>query len=561
MAQDASGGIDLASLLASVKTATVNATDTIQKLTTIGGQEQNTYDDMLSAVMSGTDSQGDTVLSKQAKVLGELETQNKKADFYQAIGMNGEGVGKISNELATRYTESLHKALELSDSVKQRKSVGFLDNPLAYLWNQMVLPDEEQALSGAVNDAKLASDGMQAVNQMAQQTAKTEKDYEQSLTVASAQSQVEATSANIRAQADQVRLKAAQSNAQNVQAVMSANAQQLQFLHMGVSAQQSARQLALSEEANSRSAAQFSEWKKQTELTEQATRDSIDYINLGADIAGKPRIDNLKLATVLKTKGAAGLPQEMQALLEIGFNSAGTGKAQLGGTGTSAVQVAQILKLQVPEQISSLYNTATGLVRGEITAGKLDPKNKSAVEAATSQYMAATLAKYGKSVDSRDETNPLLLPSSKTLATSTAVQQTALYRKVLEPEITVGKLATRDVGVILQKGLAAVSAGTLTLNELSSGLDTYVTAGVHANLQQGQFEKFGFTPQVTSYNAQIQVPASVVRKPGDFTPVGGLLSGTTPYTVDLLDKTARDGLLVKLLNAKLRPTPHTLQNY
>ena len=549
MAQDT--GIDLAAVLGAVQNMATSAAQTVQKLTTLGGQEQNAYDDLVAAVSSQADSRGDTPLSKQTKLLGELEAQNKKTQYYDALG-NGKGFGKVSSELSARYSNSLEQALQISDSIKERESVGFMDNPIAYLWNQLILPDERNALDATVNDAKLASDGLQKLNNLAQENAQTETAYTKTLSTAAVESQTKAVQAEIDGKAARVKIESAQSQAQNLAQIMSAKGQQLNALHTGFASRQSAAQLALSEAANARATEQFNEWKKQVVLTEQATADSIEYINRGAEIAGKPKVDNLKLATVLKTKGVAGLPAELQTLMEIGFNNTaeGTSGTQLGGTASSAITAAQTLKLPVPDQVVSVYNDAIKVLS---TTPGVDPKNKVAYDAALNSQIRKTVDAYAKEIDPRNEANPLLIPPSSVLAENPAIQETAFYKKVLETEVTAGKLKTRDVGVILEKGIAAIRDGKLRPDELSEGLGVYLKVGVLANNAQGQFERFGITAPITSYNAKISVPAQAVRKPGDFTPMGNVFTGNTTIVRDLADKTQRDNLIISILS---RSTGH-----
>lgn len=548
-------GIDIASLMRGVASHAAKAVELEVTLSELASDKQDAFTSMMSAVFSGTDDRGDTVLSKETKLLGELEAQGKKSEFYSAIGMGGEGAAKISNQLATKYKESLTEALQLSDNIKQRESVGLTDNPLSHLWNQLVLPDEIAARDAALGVAKVASDGMATVNQMAQQTAKTEEEYAATLSRASVESQVNAVKANIDAKAAQVRVQSLATAAQDVQSVFAADGQRLQAISMGVQAKHSAASLAMAQASASREAVRFADWKEQKELGEQATADAVGYINLSLQAQGRPPIDNLKLATALKTRGIAGLPQELQARLENGFFMAGTGQQVYGGTLSKALEFSGITQTPVPTEVAHVYNAAVSLVTQDPNAPK---NNKAAMQQAIDAKAQELLKMSAAKINSKDETNPLLIAGAKTISESAAVKQTKLYSAVLEPEITAGQLNTRDIGSIINKGLAAYQAGKISIKELGDGIETYLNVGINANIAKAQFDKYGLAAPITRpgggfiYNAELTVPAEVARKPGDLTPIGNVFTGRTVMVANVADRATLDNILAKIIAVNIR---------
>ena len=554
MANAQSGGIDLPSLLQSIAGGVAQSKDTQQKLRDITSDTNADYLALQEDALSGTDSKGDTQLTMKTRGLALLEAQNNMDAFSEALGNNGEGAAKISTQLATHYHDSLQKALELSDSIKQRESVGMLDNPLAFMWNQIVLPDEKNALGATLDSAKIAKEGLATVNSALQETAKSEAAYAKTLSTASVQSQVDAVAAEINAKAVRIEIDAHQANAQNLERISNATNQQITMIHAGITAQQSAQQLALSQAAGARDATRFDEAMKVTKDNEAAQAEAVAYINAGRRNAVLPPLDSAKTLRQLKMVGGlGGLSGEMQAWFKNGLtiDSNTAGEPIYGRTLSESVNFANSTGAVPPTQIGSLYTRARDAVMAPLAGKPIEAKDRATIDAAISATAQNMLKEDAKVIKHTDELNPLLIPTVATIATAKEVQNSALYQKVIQSN----KIETRNIDVIFQAGVAAVRAGIITPNELSDGMDTYIKVGQTYNATQGQFVRYGLQLPTDSnkqltYNAQVTLPTAVNR-PDSVTSKFGLGLYTTDKTViNYADKTARDNLVAKILSVR-----------
>jgi hypothetical protein len=553
---DTAQNFDLAGLMQQANDTFAQNADTITKLNSLNADSQNSYQELIDATMSGFDAQGETPLSRKVKAAGELSAQAEKAKTYQALGLAGEGSAKTSVQLAARYHESLEQALKLSQSVKERESIGFFDNPLAYVWNQAMLPDERNALSAAVNDATLAADGMKTINQMAQSSAQTEEMYKQTISEASAASMVSASQAQINAAAARVNIEANNSNAHNVTAIAAATRDQLNVVHTVLSAKQSAEQLSLSYANNARAEAQFNVWKEEQKDTEEYFDKMSTFVALGAKQAGRAPLDAGDVKRVLKGKGTDAMRQEVVTLADVGYLNAATpdGEFKYSATPAGALGVANSLRVPLPASIETLHDRAITMVNAEAMKTPAILKDKGLYANALNTAMIAASKNYTDKVDAKDTNNPYIVPTANVMATMPAIQQLPLFQNVLADEVKVGGLNTTDPAQIIAKGLEGYKAGKITLAQLSDGIVEYYKQGVAVNNAQQQFTRYGI-PAPTTYNTTFKLPYAAAYQ--------GRMAGSgmerddisfpikSDITINLTDLTQVNALLVKLQTADL----------
>lgn len=224
-----SGEFSLASIMQSASSAFSELQSGVEEIKSLSGQSIIVADALAQALANGTNAQGETALSLKTKELGELETQKNKSDFWAALGMDAEGNAKISNQLATSLQENIARSTEIAKSVRERESVGLLDNPLAYIWNQIVLPDERNALAASLQEGDVLKTSLASVNQALQQTAQSEALYTKTRTAASIDSKIAGIESDFQAKALKARYDALQMNAHNVETIMKAPMQVLDF--------------------------------------------------------------------------------------------------------------------------------------------------------------------------------------------------------------------------------------------------------------------------------------------------------------------------------------------
>lgn len=492
---------------------------TTQELRHLQIQNTDLTDQMVTSIMGGTDANGETPLSLQTKKLAELETQKKKDEFYTYIGMNDSGAAKLTNNLADTFVKSTKEAQATAADLKQRKSVGLLDNPLGYFWNQLIIPDQEIKLQGQLDEAKIASDALQKVNAAAQQTAATEKMFEKSMTEASIDSQVAGLQANLATKAISARMAANQSNAHDLVTIMNANAQQLQTIGAVIQMRNSEEHLQMQRESAAREQARFNEWQQDVKAKKEYEQEWLGYINKGAEIAGMAPLDSRKAISMLRS--GQQLPSQVQKLAELGFvNSKAGMENKLGATPWSVRDAVVTLNLPVTPQVADIYRTAEERVAAEAATNPALAKDKAARELRFNQLVKDINEGRNKVVNPLDQSNPYLIPSLKFMAeTSPEFQNSKLY-KVLAPQIANG-FNTQDSNRIIEAGIEAVKTGKMTISELSTDLVNYHSQAIKANNAQAQFYKFGLNEQ-EHYVIRPQTSGGILKgffkdKPTDMT--------------------------------------------
>lgn len=467
--------------------------DTNSKLNGLMGDFSTNIESMLTAVLSGTDARGDTPLSIEAKGLAALEAQQRKSEFLVSLGEDKEAASRLSNQAAQQFAAATREATQLAQTVSARKSVGFFDNPLEFIWNQLQLPDEENALNAKVNEATLAKGTIDTINKMESDTARNAEEFSQKLTLGSVQSQVEGMKNNLLAQSLQVKNQAIQQNVNMLERVVAADQKTLDNYMNVIQARNSAASLALAQQNAVEARARFAAWQQDQADTAAGQEQALALINNAAERFGRPKLAAAQFKSLRMINGGK-LPPEIQTLLEYGYTNAVTGSTAYGTDPVTALKVTSTMGVQPPQWFSENYQSALRDVKQQqdLSGGKLF-KTPQEYEMAVNQRMKQVVQEQSKTIDPRNTANPYLIDSPKVVGTNAAVQQSALWNKVLKTQI--GESDTRDMSIIISRGLAAVQAGTISFPELEAGINAYVTAGVGINNENNQYANFGFAPQ------------------------------------------------------------------
>jgi hypothetical protein len=463
-------------------------------------------DSTVQYILGGTDKNGDTALSLQTKELGELEAQQRKQAFYNQLG-NGQGYAKIATDLSTQFYNTMESAKETAKSVAERKSVGLLDNPLAWAINRIILPDEEAELSGKLDQAKIASEQLQTLTKMSDDEARIENTFASKLTAASVDSKVQGLANDLNAKAAQTRLQANAQNVHTLNAIMQADGQQLQNMKYVMDVRISEAHLALSQKEFAIRSQQFAAWQEDRAENKDFAEQMTQLYNIGADAMGRPQLTSNKVQLAIKMGGQVA--QEAQTLVELGAQNLNNGAFKLGATPAGVLDTVQKTRSKLPEDVESVYKYAMSVVKN--TPG-LDHKNPAAVNAAVNEAVKAKSAEYLSNVDYRDQTSPYILPPPKTLGTQAEINKTALYQKVLAPLVATESLTTSDPDKIVQLGLKAVENGTITPKEFMTGVTTYYDTGRAVNNIGRDLIRYGI-PEQKDVRASLKSFESVGASP------------------------------------------------
>ena len=500
------GGFDIAAALEEArKISAVNA-KAIPQLQQLGDLTNQATESLTASILgSNSDGKGNTVLSEQVRMEGELDAQKKKQEMYAAIGMGGEGAAKISTAIALDYNALMTKAQEQVASITQKQQVGLFDDPLQYLWNTITLPDERNAARATINQANLKANQLQTINTLLQDTAQTENAFKATLSSAGQASQLEAMRQEINMRAQRANLEAYASQANTLQSVMQASGAQLRNIAQIQQMQNSAESMAMSRESHAQNRVRFQEWVSDT-ADKKATQEQIlGWYNVGAAKVGMAPIDSMKFKTLI----ASGVDKEtIGAYIEQGYQTSNGGMQGLGHSPSHVKEFLETTKNTLPEKVSyaaEIYQRAAEMSAELVRTGKLNAKDKKAVEAQFDANVQQQMNEYKNKIDYKDGKNPYILPAPSTFETQPEIAKTALYQKVIQAQ----KMDTSDPTRIFHSGLEAVKAGTISYDEWVKGMTTYYTVGSLANNVQKQFNKYALPNAAEKYPVVIRVVAGV----------------------------------------------------
>lgn len=515
---------------------------TMAALTGLTQQGVDAGNALVEAVTAGTDSRGDTALSLETRKLGELEAQNKNAEFYAALGMDLPGQAKLSTSLAAAFQANTRQALEQAQSIQDREAVTLLDNPLGHIWNQLILPDEKNALEATMKTGEVIKSSMNQLNKALDENARSETQYAKKLTTASVDSQVQGLKADIDAKAAQARMHAIQQNSHDLVTVLAADKQKLDTISQIVQMRNSDEHLALSREAAAQGRVKFDQWQSDQRDTEDYINEMYTLANDTAKRLGKPELTRKEVALALKGKAQPGMQQTIQAYAQAGYINKDSGALGIayGETPTAALDFSVATRTPLPAGVSDIYASANAKLQKALEApgSKLDKKNKPLMDAEYNKYVLQEVTQLQANIDSRDGTNPYRIPDLKVIAASEAVKNTSLFKNVLSVEVAAGGLSASDPDTIVAKGMVGVAQGKLTLGQLAQDITTFYKAGVQANNAEKQFSRYGMAEQ-SSYKTKVAGAGSMT-----------LFSTPDKVTIDMTDLTQVNSLLAKLAASK-----------
>lgn len=499
-------GFDIAAAMEEArKISDVNA-KAIPQLQQLSDLTSKATDSLTASILgSGSDGRGNTVLSEQARMEGEIDAQKKRSELYAALGMAGEGQAKISNALALDYNALMAKAQEQIAGITQKQQVSLFDDPLQYLWNYVTLPDEKNAARATLNAANMKANQLETINKLAQDTAQTENAFKATLSSAGQASQLEAMRQEVNIRAQRANLEAYANQASNLQSIMQASGAQLRNIAQIQQMQNSAESMAMSRESHAQNRARFQEWVSDT-ADKKATQDQIlNWYNAGAAKVGMAPLDSMKFRTLI----ASGVDKEtIGAYIEQGYQTSKGGMQALGHAPSQVREFLEVTKNTIPEKagyVADVYQRASEQNAELVRTGKLNAKDKKAVEEQFDSNVKQLMEGYRSKIDYKDGKNPYILPAPTTFENQPEIAKTPLYQKVILAQ----KIDTSDPTRIFQAGLAAVQSKTITYDDWVKGMNTYYTVGSLANNAGKQFNKYALPNAAEKYPVIVRVVAGV----------------------------------------------------
>lgn len=487
--------------------------------------------------VENTNMANDERVVTAAEQAGKLATQariSRTADIFNTDVMTD---GNAIQQLAERSQAAFDKKMELADVIAEKQSVGLLDDPLQYISNRFTLNTDIAAHNAANSQWQTLQARITELNQNTQGTVATQKMLETGVTEASALAAARVAGAKSRLAAIQSDMLGQKYGAEGINAVLGARKDQLQASQTAYSAMNAAeqmamskRQLELAEEAARERKRQFDERDKDKHDEAAMGAFMVESINRGRAARGLGPLDDLngKMAQrALMGKGGI-IKDEWQADYNAGQ------RIEAGVVGSIAKSPVELLTRQAagtplnltPQQkpLLDIATNAMSILRAASMPGSdasklypqyatLDPKkDPEGYKAAINEVAQKLILDQSKKVNYENRDNIFNIPNIKVLAAnSPAIQETAVYQKVLKPVLDQGvdlsnpKLVFNMVGDAVAQGIISHKQALETT--------TIYHVGVAVNAAQRNTLGVAGLAMPMQYNAEVEInPNGLIGK-------------------------------------------------
>ena len=547
MADNTGTGIDLSSIKILGDQAANSASQAAAHISNLASQNTSTTDQLIAAIMGGMVG-GDTDVSLRAKLLAEQEAQQNARKVYDAVGQ-GQGYASLVSNQISNYESTLQDSQELAGTIAKRESVGFFDNPLEYLWNQIMLPDERNALNAKLAEANVAKKRITDTNEMMSQERKIENEFKTTISAATIDSQTDALRQELAAKGYVAKLEANKTNAALTIQATNLQGQQLEIAQRFATIQSSVEHLQMAHEAAAQTRVKFEEWVKENKDKADFNEQITQWYNTGQLAVGKEPLTTDRVATMFKL-----YPEQSRAMIDAGVASISAGKAVLGASPWFAQNTMMAAKTAIPDSdsyVRDAFAAGNAAIQNAVKAGALKEGDKNQVPTTFNKGAVSYMTEMQKSVDYNNKNNPYILPSPSALTTgdspSKEILSSALWQKSLAARVEAGVLPDSNPKTIIDFAMEDYKVGKITLPEIAEGIKSYYGSGMVINNEFRKFERYGLPPQ-GQYIVKYPLPAILGQQ---ITP-GSFFSGYNNVDVNLTDPVQINKLLVKLSGSQIQ---------
>lgn len=468
------------------------AAEAADKLKQFSASMSQSTDSLLTNILGGT-NQGKTPLALETELQANLQAQQNNRQLYESVN-NNQGFPALVNQQMGLMQDKLNKAQELAESVEQRESVGFFDNPLGFIINQIYLPDERNALKATLDSANLAKKRIEDTNQLMQTSAISENAFKQSLSAEANKSLVDAMRHDIGAKADAASIDAGRTNSAAVNNTYNMTKEQLELRRQQQAAEAAEQSMDIARTAEAERKARFDDWLRQSKENINFSDQATNWYNLAAEKFGRPKLTSDKITALLKTQGPVA--EATKVLLYAGQTIEQTGQVTYGATPYTAVQTMATLKTQTSDSQKWISETTDAGFAESKKAAINGQKDPIALQKVFDKAAQDKLNEY-QPVRFKNLENPFIVQAPQAFLDTTppAIEQTKVWSTVLKPKVESGALKTSDPGLLVDYVILAVNEGKISLGEAASGIATYYNSAMQLNNDLRQFKKSGYQEQ------------------------------------------------------------------
>jgi hypothetical protein len=438
---------------------------------------------------------GKTALQLQTEAQARLQTQQQMNKIAQATNFDELAI-TLGQDLAAMASEQR----VLTQKIKEDSAVSLFDDPLTALANAFTLPWDQQALEGVTQKIDVTTKAMNAVNNHVQQSAVTAKTIEQSVTQASIDSVSEAAATEAAKQAVDARIKALQTNAHGVQAVMQMRGHELDAYLKQRQVEDADETRSMRREQHKQQRTVFDLQMQKYEDEKQGEARQMGLINQALAADGRNPIDSVRFKQMKATS-----QKLLDALMDKGLQLEMNGRMTHGETIPErlAYQNATAYQAKTPQQ-QTVIDMQTEAYKQ--SAEKATTKDKGVIAASAEKLFVDSFRAGQKNIK---EGSPFAAPAYSVMA-KTAIGQDPLWIKYIAPSITE---ANAQSSVDPQRVVAAMSTALMNkeinINQASEFISRIYKQSVAINNEVNQYDKVTGGLSQKEYGASIPLTGTV----------------------------------------------------
>lgn len=450
-------------------------------------------------------------IAQQQKLEGELAAQEAGRVIATSLGANPDSQNFALAQLGQQFWDKFNQAQQVQKTIEQKESVGFFDNPIQYFANQLTVGQDVAKHNAIAIQANTALNAMQQINATVVSSVNAQKSIAESVTRDSIAAAMDAQALGAKIQSMELQQRNLSYDMDSVKLLMSNNDRTLQravqMNNIQVQQQQlaiSAGHLALAQKEASQRAADRATKLSEMKEDEAGWAENTRIYNIGRGIQGFPPVTPEQLKTYLKS-GTQTAKKDFEENWSSGMIAAATGNKVVGGS-TVGQSALTIMKNNSPlnngmqetkEFLAQVWQK--GITTSADTTGK--PTEAGVVNAVNElvpkqlKVMAADVMKdpYGKNIYRG--------PDLKTLSELPSVKGSKFGQTVLYTQVSGGATAVNP-DVLIDAGLAAVQAGTITPQEFTNGFVNMFAEAKNWNNTTKNFKAVNL-PLQSTYNASV----------------------------------------------------------
>lgn len=417
--------------------------------------------------------------------LGLLAAQDATQSAVRLMEGNTRDPNGLKSQQMGEFVARKREADGLLADIKEKASVSFFDNPLAYIMNQMDLPRLQTNYNLTATQANSALRTVNAIDSTLTNEAQANKATAVTQTTASvaAASRIAANSYTL--QANEMEYKALGLQIQANTVIDHGNATQVDMLHKQyevLNNEEIRKRQALEYDIQKR---RFDQWEQEHKDTQEGKAYVRNLIQTGMGVLGMRKPDE---STIFQYEQAYKTPEgrkQMQEIIEAGQRKLFTG---LGVVGTSPADTFYTVAKVGDYSQGKEYAPALAAITDEARKLASGPNRMDPMKPGTfTPALNAAMETKKKEWNINPENSPIYkAPTMERMAQIDIVRETPWFTQIVAPSIVAAKAAGATVPPITARELYkqtvdAVDKGTLTVEQASIGIATYYGMATKVN--------------------------------------------------------------------------------